>query len=48
MGVPDLAQASVAELGALLNSGTLSAAELSEACLRRIDALDPKVNAVIE
>jgi amidase len=41
-------EASIVELGAAMAAGRLSAAELTEAYLRRIERLDPVLHAVIE
>jgi amidase len=48
---PDLAEASVASLGALMQTGAQSAVSISERYFARMDAIDragPAVNAVIE
>ena len=44
----DTAFASAAELAALVRTGAVGARELVEASLRRIEALDPRINAFIE
>ncbi len=44
----DIAFASAEELAALIRSGGASAREVVEASLRRIEALDPQLNAFIE
>jgi amidase len=41
-------EASIVELGAAMAAGSFSAAELTEAYLRRIERLDPLLHAVIE
>jgi len=46
--VGQLDRISVAELCALLNSGTTTARGLTEACFRQINNFDDRVNAVIE
>jgi amidase len=46
--VDDIAFASAEELAALIRSGGASAREVVEASLRRIEALDPQLNAFIE
>src|SRR4051794_35764992 len=46
--VDDIAFASAEELAALIRSGGASAREVVEATLRRIEALDPRLNAFIE
>jgi amidase len=46
--VDDLAFASAEEIAALVRSGGASAREVVEAALRRIEALDPALNAFIE
>ncbi len=42
-----LANLSLAEASELLRSGKASPVELTQACLRRIEALDPKLNAFV-
>ena len=44
----DLAFASADELAALVRTGGASAREVVEAALRRIEALEPTLNAFIE
>jgi amidase len=44
---PDLARTTAAGLAAGLRKKSFSAAELVEACISRIEALDPQVNAVV-
>ena len=46
--VDDLAFVSAAETAALVRTGGASAREVVEAALRRIEALDGRVNAFIE
>src|SRR2546423_717496 len=43
----DLAGLSLAKAAAMVRSRSISPVELTEACLARIDALNPKVNAYI-
>ncbi len=44
--MPDLGATTVAELGAALDSGTLTSVAIVEACLARIAALDPAFHAI--
>ena len=44
----DLAFASAEETAALVRTGAASAREVVEAALRRIEALDPRINAFTE
>src|SRR5262249_55595406 len=46
-GTPDLMFRSVAELAALIRGGAVSARELVEESLARIDALDPQLGAFV-
>ncbi|MDA0988688.1 MAG: amidase [Chloroflexi bacterium] len=43
----DLTQLSVSQLGHLIESGEISPVEVAEAFIRRIDALQPRINAFI-
>src|SRR2546423_5817196 len=47
MPAPDVARLSLAEASELLRTRKLSPVELAEACLARIENLEPKVNAFI-
>ncbi|HEY5907540.1 MAG TPA: amidase, partial [Vicinamibacteria bacterium] len=47
MDGPELTRLSLAEASELLRNRKVSSVELTEACLRRIEALNPKLNAFI-
>ena len=46
-GTDELCLRPATELAALIRSRQLSARELTDACLARIERLDPRVNAVV-